>query len=263
MKLSTTHRQKPIWRETFSGLLALALMFLVPSVSALAELPTGEDVLAKMIEAAGGREAMEKLHNRVEKGTLDLPAMGYSATMTNYAAAPNLTYALIESEALGTIENGCNGEICWENMVMTGPRILSGEEAAMASRDATFHDALHWDELYTKSEVVGEETVAERNCYQLIMTPVTGKPESWFVDSETYLVAKLDMTIDSEMGTVSVVSYPSDYREVDGIKIAFSTRQVLMGMQEMVFTFETVEHNVELPAGIFDLPDEIKALMTE
>jgi len=192
-----------------------------------------------------------------------MPSMGMSATMTNYAAAPNLAYALVESDALGKIENGCNGVTCWENMVMTGPRILSGEEAAMALRDATFQNLLEWRKLYAKAEVIGEETVAERNCYQLVMTPVSGKPETWFVDGETYLLAKLDMTIEAEMGSVSVVSYPSDYRDVDGIKVPFSTRQVLMGMQEMVFNFESVEHNVELPAGIFDLPDEIKALMTE
>jgi len=30
--------------------------------------------------------------------------------------------------------------------------------------------------------------------------------------------------------------------------------------QERIFTISSIEHNIEMPPGIFELPDEIKAL---
>ena len=65
----------------------------------------------------------------------------------------------------------------------------------------------------------------------------------------------------SPMGTVSIVSNISDYREVDGIKVPFRMKIVLMGAQEMMTIMESVKFNVELPEGIFDEAAEIQELV--
>ena len=70
------------------------------------ELPKAEEVMAKYIEAIGGKEALEKIHNRVTKGTLAMPAQGMTMEMTTYSAEPNKTYLLLESEMIGKIETG-------------------------------------------------------------------------------------------------------------------------------------------------------------
>ena len=69
------------------------------------------------------------------------------------------------------------------------------------------------------------------------------------------------MVVKSEMGTISMDSFPSDYRDVDGVLVPFVNKQVVMGVQELVITAETVEWDVEIPEGLFDLPEEIKALV--
>ena len=68
------------------------------------------------------------------------------------------------------------------------------------------------------------------------------------------------MEAETAYGTIPVESYTGEYKEMDGIMIAFKTRILQMG-QEVVSTVKSVEHNVEMPKDRFALPDEIKALL--
>ncbi len=66
--------------------------------------------------------------------------------------------------------------------------------------------------------------------------------------------------MNSAAGAVPVVAEPGDFRKVDGIMVAFTSRMQVMG-QERIVTIEKVEHNVALPADRFALPAEIAALV--
>jgi hypothetical protein len=221
---------------------------------------TAERILAKSIEASGGRKAMEKHSGMKMTGTFALPAMGVSAPIEVYQKAPNLNYTLIKSDMFGTIESGSNGEVHWEKSMMSGSKIKEGEEAAVAERQATFNMALHWDKFYTGAELMGEEDLDGKMCYKIVATPKVGEPETSWYDMETFLPVKSEMTMNSEMGSISIEMHFSDFRPVDGVLVPFETRQILMGMQEMTVTMESMEWDPEFPAGIFDLPEDIKAL---
>ena len=76
---------------------------------------------------------------------------------------------------------------------------------------------------------------------------------------EPGLLRKIDMVAETEMDKIPVEVHVSDYREQDGIKTSFKTVINVLG-QERIFTTTSVEHNIEIPEGIFDLPEDIKAL---
>ena len=44
--------------------------------------------------------------------------------------------------------------------------------------------------------------------------------------------------------------------------MAHKTRVIVMG-QERILTIESIEHNVEMPADRFELPDQIKELLKQ
>jgi len=223
------------------------------------ELPDAAALLDQAVEAMGGRAAMDQIHNRVTHGSMQIPAMGITGTLVSYSAAPSLFYSVAELAGLGKFESGTDGEIFWESTAMTGPRLKSGEERAMALREARFNGMLHWREMYADARTVGIDTVESRPCHKILLTPVEGSPETQYYDMETGLLRKAEMTITGEMGTIPVVAYADDYREVDGVQIR--SRQVVMGIQEMLFVTERVEHNVEIPEGRFEPPAEIRALL--
>lgn len=244
---------------------ALAVAVLAGSLAVTAaraqDLPKATQVIEDFIKATGGRDAYAKNHNVKVTGTFSMPAMGVTAPMTSYQEAPNKGYTIIRSDAFGTIENGCDGTVQWEKSMMTGAKIKEGEEKAVADRQGTFNLLLRWQDFYTAAETVAQEEVEGRPCWKVVMTPIVGEPETTWYDVETHLQVKSSMAMNSDMGRLTVDIYSSDFREVDGVLMAFNNRQVLMGMQEMVIVSDTVEFDVDIPAGTFDLPEDVKALV--
>ncbi len=264
---SASHRPHEIRppRRMTAGLLAV-LAVVLPALcagSGATTLPAGEELMARVIEATGGRTALQKLHSRVIEGRMEMPAMGISASLKSYAAAPAKMYTLIESEALGRIETGGNGDVFWENMLMTGARILEGEERAATLREATFHNLLLWKELYSSVETMGVDTLNGEPCYEALFTPKEGQPEIRLYDVASYQLRKAKTTLNTQMGTITIEIYPSDYERIDGVLVPRKVKQILAGVQEMVVTSEKVTHNVDIPDSLFELPDEIRALMKE
>lgn len=246
------------------AVLAVALTVLAGSlvgpVARAQDLPAAAQVIEDFIKATGGRDAYEKHHNVKVTGTFSMPAMGVTAPMTSYQEAPNKGYTIIRSDAFGTIESGSDGQVQWEKSMMAGAKIKEGEEKAVADRQGTFNLLLRWPEFYTAAETVAREDVDGRSCWKVVMTPSVGEPETSWFDVETHLQVKSSMAMNSDMGRITMDIYSSDYREAGGLLMAFQARQVLMGMQELVITSDTVEFDVEIPAGTFDLPEDIKAL---
>ena len=226
-----------------------------------AELTGVDKIFAEYVEATGGADAY-LAHDTVKMtGTFSIPAMGLTARVISYHQEPDLSYTLIESDALGKMESGSDGETFWEMSLMGGARIKEGEERAMEQRAGDYRLWLHWRDYYTGADLAGQEEVEGRLCDKVVMTPKIGQPETTWFDAETHLVVKSSAKINNEMGEIPLEIYPSDYRDAGGILMPYKVRQVIMGVQEIVIQAETIDWGVEIPAGTFDLPDEIKALV--
>ena len=232
-----------------------------------AKLPTAETVINKSIEALGGQAEFDKIHNRVTKGTLEVVGQPSKISLTIYEAAPNKQYSLTDVPGMGKVESGSDGDVCWQ-VTPAGPSILEGTDRALALRQATFNDLLHWKQLYQKVECVAQEPVDDRPCYKLVMTPAEGQgePETVYYDSKTYLPVKTVMTMKGPMGEATREGVPSDYKKVDGILLPAKLTQTLKAgpmSQTVAVTFDSIEQNVELPADRFALPEPVKELLAK
>lgn len=236
----------------------LFLIALFAAGHATATLPTGEEIMMKKIEALGGEAALARHHNCLMKGTMSISGIQMDATI--YTAEPNLQYILFDSEMIGKMESGCNGKVAWDLSVMQGASVKEREELETALFDAAFNPELHWRDRFTSIDVQAVEEINGKPCYKAVLTPKLGEPVTTHIDIETGLTLKTATVINSAMGSVSVVSDLSDYREVDGVKVPFTTRVLLMGAQEMITTLDSVEFNVDIPERTFDLPTEIRDL---
>jgi outer membrane lipoprotein-sorting protein len=237
----------------------LFLIALFAAGNALADLPTGEEIMQRKIEALGGQEALARRHNILTKGKMSISGVEMNATI--YTAEPNLNYVLFESPMIGKMESGCNGETAWELSVMQGANVKEGKELTKALFDAEFNSELNWQDRYTSIDVQAEEEVEGKTCCKVVLTPTVGDTITTYFDMETWLTVRTETVRNSSVGRISVVSDFSDYREVDGVKVPFKTEVLLMGAQQMITTIESMEFNVKLPEGIFDLPEEIQAML--
>ena len=101
--------------------------------------PRGDQVLNHYVNAIGGRAAWSKLHSRVSKGTIEIPAMNnLSGTVEMHEKAPNSMLAVI---TLGgaVFEQGFDGTTAWSDDPQNGLRVLSGAELEDARREADFY----------------------------------------------------------------------------------------------------------------------------
>jgi hypothetical protein len=239
------------------------------TATATQDLPSGEEVLKRHITNTGGQDAYDKIENRVSESTLEIVGQGVSVDIKTYAARPNKTLVKVDSQLTGKIEKGCDGEVVWENSLVSGPVIRDGAQRSNGLRDSTFERFVYWKKIYDSAECASVTNVGDSDCYEIVLTPkkMNGSngdehPMRLFIDASTYLIRKIETVVESEAGEIAVVAFPEDYRQVDGIMIAHKMRMQLLG-QKRVFTVNTVKHNVDLPKNLFDLPEEVKKLVKE
>ena len=225
------------------------------------ELPKGEAIVDQYVDATGGKAAYAKLKNRVVKGTLEFVGMGIQGPTVAYYARPAKQYFLFESESIGKIETGTDGTVVWEISAMMGPQIKEDEERAAMLREAAFDGTVNWRKLYKKAECIGVESVDDRPCYKVVMTPNEGRPETRYFDKESHLIVKTTTELKTMMGVIPIEATIGEYKQVDGILIPHKIEQVMAGMQRMLMVTESVKHDVEMPADRFKLPEQIQALV--
>jgi hypothetical protein len=146
-----------------------------------------------------------------------------------------------------------DGKNAWDVSTVGGDRELDGDEKEAFLREADFYKELRWKELYTKVECVGIEDVEGKPAYKIVLTPKAGKPSSEYYDKTSHLLVKGTSIVASPMGEISVDSFPSDYKKVDGILIPFTVSQKVL-TQEIVMKMTDIKHNVDLPDDTFKRP---------
>jgi hypothetical protein len=237
----------------------LALGVGLPTIGG--ELPAAEDLFAKQTEALGGK-ALEGVKTMAVEFTFDMPAMGLSTTGESLVQVPDKSFSMISLAGVGTadFEAGVNGAIAWQNNPQMGLRILEGNERRMAMRSTSLDPFAGWTRYWDKAETVAEETVDGVACYKVVLTPPDGTPLAAWFDKETGLLVQEEMQI-PEMGA-SILTMYSDYREIDGAKMAHRIERE--GPMAYVIEYTSVRFNVDdIPEDSFALPEGVKAMAAE
>jgi hypothetical protein len=257
-------------------LLALALAGLVASGALFAgeeeDLPGAEAVIGKYIKVTGGQAAYDRIQNRVVESVLEMKAQGIKINMKIWSAKPNKMYSVLESDMMGKSERGCDGEVIWENSMMSGPVIKEGKERHDAMILGTFDRMVYWKSAYSKAECVGLEDIDGKPCYKVLFhvkeykpegdedAPEKDKPHTAFFNKDTYMLERLDIEVKSPMGSLPLESYFSDYKEVEDLLIPHLITMKVMG-QERTITTLSVKQNAQISKDRFNLPDEIQMLV--
>lgn len=215
--------------------------------------PTVDELLDKYVKAIGGKEALEKTSSRSGKGTMELEGMGLSGPAEMFAKAPNKSALFIDLQGVGKIANVCDGEKAYSLSPMEGVRELSGVELTQAKRNADFYQPLNLKKNYPKLEVKGKEKVGSTDAYIVEATPASGDPQKLYFAADTGLLVRVDSDNDTPQGKMSFEVYFSDFKDVDGIKIAHSIRQVSAAFTAVIKLSE-VKHNATVDEAKFAKP---------
>lgn len=216
-------------------------------------LPSADQLVAKYVEALGGKAALTKLTSRSAKGTFELSAVNIKAPAEILAKAPNSFVLSIELPGFGKIQQGYDGSKGWSQDPQTGLRDISGPELDSLKRQAEFSQALKFQEIYPNLKVTGIEKVGDKEAFIAESTPGDGNPIKFYFDAKSGLMLRSDFTLESPGGKVNFKTFFEDYRDVEGVKMPFVTRQELP-QTNIIITLTEVKNNVEIDNGKFAKP---------
>ncbi|MFU8829090.1 MAG: hypothetical protein ACNA8P_06605 [Phycisphaerales bacterium] len=225
------------------------------------QLPKGIDIIKKYVEVTGGEAAYKNISSRVTKARFAIPMAGIDSDMTIYQQAPNKMATKLNLGPMGSHETATNGTEAWEVSTMTGPRLLSDEEAKTLLRQAAFDAQLNPEKYYTTIETVRTTDFAGEKVYEVKLISKGGSETTQFYSIESGLLVGQRSLEASQMGQIESRVTISDYRDVQGIKLPFKSNIEVpaMGMTQTM-TITSIEHNKEIDPKVFAMPDEIKAL---
>jgi hypothetical protein len=245
------------------SLVAAAIIIIIAAAwLALAEeaLPRAESIMDRHVEACGGQEAFDQIHNRVTEGSLEIAGQGLILSMTISNARPAQLYVEVDSELTGTVRSGVCDGLAWESSLVAGPVVKEGIERDFMVRGAIFDKFVYWRSLFSSVATVGVEQLQGSSLYRVEGTPFVGKTMNLFFDQASGLLVRVDTIVETGAGEIPVEARFEDYRNVDGVLLPHRLRTVILG-QERVFTATNVSHNVELAAAHFTPPAEVLELL--
>lgn len=218
--------------------------------------PKAKAIVDKYVEVTGGKEAYEKLKTR--KLTMSLVVKGQNVTgkVTVLGKVPNMLHVEQEISGMGGSQQGFDGKVAWEKNPMTGNRVLDGEELKQFEERAFFNVATEPEKVYPTIRFAGEETINGKVADKIEMINDAGTTTQYF-DRESGLIVMQKSIIKSPMGEIPVTMTFADYKEVDGIKVAYTMVQD-MGMAVVEMKVEDLKHNVEVDDAVFAVPADMK-----
>jgi hypothetical protein len=225
-----------------------------------ANLPSARTIIDKHIDAIGGRKALAGHKSARLTGTMSMPANGMTGKLQIQTARPNKSVMKLTIEGVGDIEEGFDGTRGWSVSPMTGPMLTTGTELEERKFDSDFDSGLRDDARYEYMKTVEKTTFEGRPVYKVVLKPKGRSSEDIeYYDVETGLKAGGEVTRNSPMGAVSVVSIQSDYKKFGDVLQPTMLKQKVMGI-EQIMTFTTIEYDTVDPSA-FEIPAAVKALI--
>jgi len=194
-----------------------------------------KQIISRYVEAVGGKGALEKIRSRVATGTVELP-MGLNGTVEVYEASPNRTSVIMNLKGFGILQTAFDDNGSWAQDPVRGYMRLSD----LPSTGDTFHRELQLLREVNSMRFERKEKVAAEDCFVLMQT------------IGSHVIQRLYFSVLTGLLIRQNNLYLEDYREVDGLKIAFVARhEDVLGRSSTVVRLQTVKHNVPIDESKF------------
>ncbi len=217
-----------------------------------AEMPSGDPVLAKYIQAIGGQAALAKVSSRVETGKALMPE-GPAIPVSIYTQAPDKRVSVMHMPK-GDSVTAYNGQGGWLAFPGRPLREMSASDQTAAKLDAeAFYPNLLQQQftelkLRDNSEKVGDHDT------DLVVGMVKGQPPvRFYFDKSSGLLLRMVHYTETPLGLNPTQVDFTDYRAVDGVKTPYRWT-IARPSGAFTIQIDEVKQNVPIDAARFEAP---------
>ena len=234
----------------------IALSIITLFASQIVSGQTAEEIVAKYIDAMGGKDQINKVTSMSTEGTLD--AMGSTGTIKHTLLVGKGSKAEIEVQGT-TVVMCVTDSTGWSINPMTGNYNAEymAPEAYKASKDEIYVDGAFADYAKKGYKLVldGQLTLGNINAYKVLVTSPDSVTTQYFFDPETGYMVQLVQTSNMGGQPMDITFGFSDFRKTDaGIVIPYKIETNYGGQFFVTENVSKVDFNQPVDPAIFAKP---------
>lgn len=216
------------------------------------DLPAAETILARAAEAMGTPEAIARVESFYYRGTIEIPAQNIHGDLEIWWKNGDF-FMEQDIAGVGEMRAGKLGDEIWAEDPISGRRRLSGVEAEQHAWASSLLLAAEWTRFFDRARTVAAREESGRTVYDVELSSASGLTVVMSFDAETGLQIGQAFDQVTPMGTQPFEVHFEDYREVEGLELAF--KQVIDAqIQQIVQEITEVKINVEVDESRFGFP---------
>jgi len=252
-----------------SSHLVLAGLAALTSPAQDAELPAASELLAKMYASFGSEEDRARVRGLSLHGKATWLGIEGTGQIAEVLGGLGEARGTIEFPFFGKFEMGADGALAWERSPH-GVKVRSGWDACQHMRTWGMIQHVDWRRMYASARTVGVDELDGERCFRVDLIPRAfvemdaeaakeiPSPDACWIDAESFRPRRFEATVPGTFeGTAMMRIDYADWREVDGVAYAHRSTVEINGF-ELVHEYHSIEPNPGLPAGFFELEDDVR-----
>jgi outer membrane lipoprotein-sorting protein len=213
-------------------------------------LPKADQLIDKYVEALGGKDAIQKITSRVEKGTLTAGEM--KAPVDVYAKAPDKRIAIVHMPG-GDTSTAFDGHVGWLSSPGRPTREMSAAETDNVRMDAELFFAADLKQLFQSFRVRSQEKIGDREVYVIFAFNEGKPPVKFYFDAQSGLLVRLVRLVDTPLGSNPTQIDFADYRDAGGVKVPYRWT-IARPSGRFTIQIEELHQNVPVDDSKFIMP---------
>jgi photosynthetic reaction center cytochrome c subunit len=188
--------------------------------AARASWPSGSSVVAKYLDAIGGKAALDKVTTRVEKGNA-LLGEGRQLPIEVFAKSPDQRVSVMHTPN-GESVTGYNGHAGWLAVPGRPLHVMSESDRYAARLDATAMFPTHLAEMFTELKLQPHPENIDDHATTVVWGITKGRPPvKLYFDPQTGLLVRMLQYTDTALGLNPTQIDYADYRDTGGAKTPY------------------------------------------
>jgi len=222
--------------------------------TALAYSQTVDEIIAKHIDAVGGKDKLSGLTSVHMESTSEVMGSEGPSTTTILNGKGFRNESEFNGQKVVRVYTDKGG---WTINPFAGsndPQALPDEQYKAGEDEIYVEPFFNYADRGSKAELLGQEKVGEVNAYKIKLTNKDNSATTYYLDPSTYYVTQVVTTTNVMGQDMEVKSNFSDYKKIDYGVVIPQTVQVNIGDQfTMTTKVNKIDINQPVDASIFEM----------